>query len=183
MRMGKISINLLPAEFTQEEIKKGKFYKIQFIGISIILLMIFLSIVIISLRIFQSNRVRSVQIQAFEAEEKVASYSSKEASLVLLKNRLSAIQTYLGTSSKQAEMYNLVNSLLPPGLVLGAVSVGRQGAVSISALAPDAKTIDRIFSDLLDKEKNESKISKVSIEALNRGRDGIFRVSFKVEAK
>lgn len=181
--MEKISINLLPSEFTQEEVKKGKFYKVQAVGISIILLMIFLSIVTISLRIFQSNQVRSVQTQASEAEEKVASYSSRQASLVLLKNRLSAIQNYLGTMSKQAEMYHLVNNLLPPDLSLGAVSVGRDGGVLISALAPDIKTIDRVFIDLLDKEKNESKILKVSIEALNRGRDGIFRVSFKVEVK
>lgn len=181
--MEKISIDLLPPEFTQEEVKLGKFYKIQALGISIILLMIFLSIVLVSLRILQSNHIRLVQTQTSEAEEKVTSQSSKQASLILLKSRLDTIQNYLGTSSKQVELYNLVANLVPPTINLSSVSVGADGTVLVVALAPDANTLDRIFTDLLDKEKNKGKIAKVSIEALNRGRDDIFRVSFKVEAK
>ena len=56
--METISINLLPKEFTAEEIKQGKFYKIQAVGISVILLMVFLSVLTISLRIFQSSKIR-----------------------------------------------------------------------------------------------------------------------------
>lgn len=179
--MEKISINLLPPEFTAEEVKKTKFYRIQALGISIILLMIFLSIVTVSLRILQSNRIKVAQIEAEELERKVSSLSSRQASLVLLKSRLDAINQTLGTSSKPAEMYTLVNNLLPPTLKVSSVAVGREGSILISALAPDVQTLDQIFSDLLDKEKNENKVSKVSIEALNRGREGIFRVSFQVE--
>lgn len=181
--MEKISIDLLPPEFAAEEAKLGKFYKIQALGISIILLMIFLSIVLVSLRILQSNLVKSAQTQASEAEGKIASQSSKQASLMLLKSRLDTIQNYLSTPSKQVELYNLVAKLVPPTIDLSAVSVGADGTVLISALVPDVNALDRIFTDLLDKEKNKGKIAKVSIEALNRGKDGIFRVSFKVEAK
>lgn len=181
--MGKISINLLPQEFTAEEAKLGTFYKVQAVGFFIILLMIFLSIVTISLRIFQSNRIQNIQLEAAEAESKITSLSSREAQLVLLKNRLSAISQYLGVPSKQASMYTLLDSLLPPALSISSIAVGRNGEVLISALAPDSNTLDRIFTDLLDKEKTEGKIGKVSIETINRGRDGIYRVNFLVEAK
>lgn len=178
--MSKISINLLPPEFTQEEVKRGKFYKIQTISISIVLFLIFISVVTLSLRIFQSNRIKVLQTQASEAETRVSAQSLRQAQLVLLKNRLNTIKEYLGTSSKQAEMFNLVDSLLPAGVSVGNVSVGRGGSVLISALAQNAQVLDKLFADLLDQEKNESKIAKVSIEALNRGRDGIYRVSFTV---
>lgn len=179
--MEKISINLLPREFIAEEIKKGKFYKVQGIGISIILFMVFLSILTLSLRILQSSSLKLTQLQAKEAEAKVSSLSSKQVSLVLLKNRIDAIGKYLGTSSKQAEIYNIVNSLFPANLNVSAVSVEANGTVLVSALAPDSDVLDRLFTDLLDKEKNEGKISRVSIDALSRGRDGVYRVSFKVE--
>lgn len=181
--MEKISINLLPVEFTQEEVKKSKFYKVQAISISIILILIFLSILTISLRIFQSNRIKIAQLEVAEAENRVTSKSLRQAQLLLLKNRLSAIQNYLGVSSKQAEMYTLVHNLLPSALDISSVSVGREGGVLVSALATDANTLDRIFTDLLNKEKNENKISKVSIESLNRGRDGLYRVNFTVGPK
>lgn len=177
----RISINLLPKEFLAEEVKKGKFYKVQAVGISIILFMVFLSILTLSLRILQSSRLKITQLQTTEAEAKVSSFASKQASLVLLKNRLDAIDKYVGTSSKQAEMYNIVSSLIPPSLNISAVSVESDGTVLISALAPDSEILDRLFSDLLDKEKNEGKISRVSVDALSRGRDGIYRLSFKVE--
>lgn len=177
----KISINLLPQEFLYEEVKKGKFYKVQTVGIFVVLFMVLLTVVTISLRILQSNRLKNLQLQTSEAEAKVSSFSSKQASLILLKNRLDAINKYLGSPSKQAEMYDLVSSLLPPALTVSAVSVEPDGTVLISALASDSDVLERLFTDLLDKEKNEGKISKVSIEALNRGRDGIFRLSFKVE--
>lgn len=181
--MGRLLINLLPPEFTAEEVKLGKFYKIQAVGISIILFMIFLSIVLVSLRVLQSNSVKLVQTQASEAENKVVSLSSRQASLILLKTRLNAIQNYFGIPSKQTEMYTLVASLLPSSIDVGTVSVGRDGTVLIAVLVPDADSLDRMFADLLDKEKNESKIGRVSIETLDRGKDGIFRVSFKVEPK
>ena len=100
-----------------------------------------------------------------------------------MKDRLSAIQKNATTTSNTAEMYNLVTGLLPPELISGAISVGPDGGVLISALASDSNTLDRLFSDLLDREKNEGKISKVSVETLNRGKDSLYRVSFKVEKK
>ena len=59
--MGKLSINLLPVEFTAEEVKRAKFYKIQTLGVGIILFMIFLASITVSLRILQSHNINLVQ--------------------------------------------------------------------------------------------------------------------------
>lgn len=181
--MDKISINLLPQEFRAEELRRSKFYKVQFISISIVLFMIFLSILTVSLRILQNGHLRAAQVKVTDAEARITSEAllTRQTQLLILKNRLSAINQYLGTPSQQTEMYNLVNSLLPVSLVVNAASVGSDGTVSISALTSDESVLDQLFTDLLDKQKNEGKINKVSIEALNRGRDGVIRLSFKVE--
>lgn len=176
------SINLLPVEFITEEAKKNKFYKLQALGIALVLFMIFLSILTISLRIFQSNTIKSAQVTAANAEGKVSAQADKQAQLVLLKNRLNAIDQYLGTSSKQVEMYNLLDSLIPSSFTVNTISVGVDGKILISAVTFDPFALDSMFSAFLDKEKNEGKISKVAIENISRGRDGIFRVSFSVEA-
>lgn len=181
--MDKISINLLPRDFLVEETKRSKFYKVQTICISIILFMIFLSILTISLIILQNGYLKNAQLQVGDAQAKVSSLSDKQAELVILKNRLSSINQYLGTPSKQAEMYNIVNSLIPPTVAVSSVSVGSDGTVTISAVTSDSSALDQLFTDLLNKDKNEGKITTVSIDALNRGRDGVYRVSFKVEGK
>lgn len=179
----KISINLLPAEFLAEETKKGKFYKVQKVGIALVLFTVFISMLTFSLRIFQSNSIKSAQITTANAEGKVTALSSRQAQLSLLKNRLEKINLHLGISSKQVEMYNLLDSLIPPEITIGTISVGREGNVLVSAVTSDFNSIDAMFSNLLNKEKNEGKISKVLVENISRGRDGTYRFSFTVEAK
>lgn len=179
--MEKISINLLPKEFTEEQIKRTKFYKIQKLSIFIILLLIFFSILTVSLRILQSGQHSTNKAVAEEAEQRVAVFANKQASLVILSDRLKVIKQYFGVSSKQVEMYNLINALLPQGLLINQISLGG-GEVLISAITSDVQTIDRILNDLLDEGKNE-KISKIAIESFNRGRDGIYRINFKIATK
>lgn len=181
--MEKISINLIPVEFEAEEVKKSKFNRIQAIGISVILFMIFLSVLTVAFRILQTGRINAAQAKVSEAEEQVSAHSAKQASLFLLKDRLSTINKYEGVSSKQAEIYNLLNQLIPANLSVNEVSIGRQGSAAMSVLIPDVQTLDVLTSNFLDIEKNKGKISKVSIEALNRSRDGIFRMSLRIEPK
>ncbi len=55
--MFKIEINLLPLECRVEENKKARFYKIQAIGVVIILLLIFLSSITVALGVLQSQNL------------------------------------------------------------------------------------------------------------------------------
>lgn len=178
----KIQINLLPVEFIAQEAKKGKFYKVQAIGILVILFMIFLSIVTVSLRVFQSNSIKSAEVKVANAKSKVESLSSRQSQLILLKDRLDAINKHLGASSKEVELYNLVEKLIPPSVSVGTISVGN-GKVLINASATDFNLLDGMFSDLISKEKNEDKISKILVENISRGRDSNFRLSLTIEGK
>lgn len=181
--MEKISINLLPQEFIAEQIQKTRFYKIQSAGIFVVLAMIFLSILVVSLRVLQSNQLNTAGAKASEVEQRVTNLSERQSSLIFLKDRLQSIGQYIGVSSKQAVMYDLISELLPQPLSVNQISIGGGGEVLFSATAPSLESIDQLIEDLLDKERNEDKISSVAIDALNRGRDGIYRVSFKIIAK
>lgn len=177
----RISINLLPAEFLAEELRRVKFIKVQIIGIGVVLLMIFLASLTVALRILQSYNISQVQNKLGQVEEKVSSLKNKQASLILLKNRLSTIDTYLGTPSIQNTMYTLLERLIPQSIVVTSLSVDKEGNTTIITVVPDAQTLDNLMSNLISPDINEGKIKQVSIESLNRGRGGVYRLSFKIE--
>lgn len=178
----KISINLLPPEVMTQGQKNKKFYKIQFVGIVIILFMVFLTSLTLALRILQSHNLALYQARLTQAEEKASSLKETQASLLFLQNRLSVIGKYLGVPSEQSSMYQLIDKLIPPSVEINAISVDKSGEVIFQALAPDSVSLESLIDNLIIKENNNGKINQVSIESLNRGRDGAYRVSFKIKA-
>ena len=181
--MAKIAINLLPIAFREEEVKSAKFYKIQAIGVGIILVMTFLSSLTIALRILQSNNITKIQNRLTLAESRVSDLKNTQASLLLLKNRLTAIDLYLGVPSAQTLLYNLIGKLLPPLVSVNGISIDKVGNAVIVAVVPDALTLDNLVTNLSTKENNEGKIAQVLIDSLNRGRDGVYRISLKIKPK
>jgi len=179
--MAKISINLLPPEIVARELKKANFYKIQFVGITVILTMIFLASLTVALRILQSQNITEVQAKLTQTQQQVVDLKSTQASLFLLKNRLAVIDQYLGVSSKQSSIYKLIDQLIPPSVAINAITINKAGEAVLMASVPDASSLDRLMDNLTVKENNEGKISQVSIESLNRGRDGFYRISFKIK--
>lgn len=181
--MAKISINLLPPEFTQQELQRSKFYKVQAIGVATVLVMTFLTSLTLALRILQSANIKQVQTKLNQAEQRVLGLKSTQGSLLLLKNRLTTISQYLGTPSKQTSLYKLIDKLMPSSVSVNALSIDKTGAVVMTILAPDSLSLDNLMTNLTSAEENGDKIKEVSIESLNRGRDGIYRISLKVKAK
>lgn len=179
--MAKISINLLPLEFKIEENKRTKFYKIQSIGIAIILLMIFLSSLTVALRILQSQKISQIQKSLSQTEQKISGFKETQASLLLLKNRLTTINQYLGVPSKQSQLYKLITDLLPSSVNINSISINKSGEISAVALTDNEEVLDQLIADLTSTKKNENKISSISIENLSRGRDGTYRFSFKIK--
>lgn len=178
-----ISINLLPIEFRQQEIKRAKFYKIQVAGVGVVLLMVFLSSLTIALRILQSQNLSQIQKIITQSEEKISDLKTTQGAIILLKDRLTTINQYLGSPSKQTQMYNLIAELLPSSVSLSGISVGKEGDVILSANTKDSSSLDELANNLISKEKNQDKIAQISFETLNRGRDGIYRFSLRVKTK
>lgn len=179
--MAKISINLLPAEFSAAELKRAKFVKIQAIGVSVVLLMIFLSSLTFSLRILQNQSIKAVSGRVLGAEEKIDGLKGTQASLVFLKNRLDILQKYLGTQSKTVSFYQFFTNQLPSSASADSISVDKEANLLILIHFQDIREFDSLLVSLLDPQKNEGRVKKISIDSFSRGRDGLFRVSLKLE--
>lgn len=177
--MAKISINLLPSEIMARELKEAKFYKLQFAGIAIVLVMVFLASLTLALRILQNQSLAAIQATVAEEGQRVSDLKETQASLLLLKNRLNVINQYLGIPSAQSTMYELLEKLIPFSISVNALSIDKGKGVTILATAPDSFALDDLVNNLTNQETNEGKISQISVEALNRGRAGFYRVSFK----
>lgn len=179
----KFNIDLLPPEYKTAQLKKGKFYKVQSIGIVIIMLTAFIASSIVALRILQTKQILQVQAQLAEIEQKVTGLKSTQGYLLLLKNRLTAINQYLGVPSRQAQMYVLIEKLLPPVVAISTIAVDKNGEVLVLATSADSGSLDSFIDNLLSSETNEDKVKAVSMENLSRGKDGIYRLSFKIKPK
>lgn len=182
--MAKITINLLPAEFLIERLKDAKFAKIQAVGVGMILLVVFLSSMTVALRVLQSQRIKQAEDKLNTAKQDVVSLQDRQVSLVALKDRLSGIQKHLGALSPQAELFIFMNDIIPGSVSISGFNIDQSGNVSFSAVFPDISMLEQVIADLTNKDKNKNKnrIKEVSIENLNRGRDGLFRASFKIKS-
>lgn len=176
-----LKINLLPPEILAQEFKRAKFYKVQAAGVAVILGLIFLTALTLALRILQSRNMSEVQAKVTQEEQAVSDQKNTQAALVVLNDRLKVIDQYWGVASKQSAMYELINKLIPSSVTATAVTIDKGGEAVFAALAPDSLTLDSLVTNLTDKESNEGKISQVSVDSLNRGRDGFYRVTFKVK--
>lgn len=181
--MAKLAIDLLPQEFRIEQLKKAKFYKVQAVGIATILLVTFASSVTIGLRILQSQNMVQVQNRLKEAENRVIGLKNTQASLLLLKNRLTVVSQYLEVPSKGVSMYKLISELLPQSIAINSISIGKDGEILVLATASDALALEQLFTSLTSKETSQDKIEKVSMDNLSRGRDGLYRLNFTVKPR
>lgn len=174
--MARISINLLPREYLSDEIKKAKFYKVQLMSTAAILLVAFFASIAVGIRFLQSQNIRAVEAKIVEGEEKITQLAGKQTSLLLIKNRLSTINQYLGVTSKQVSTYALLDGLLPSQIGISSLNVDRSGDAQLVAVIPDVIILDTLISDL-------TSVSEVSVESLNRGRENTYRISLKIKTK
>lgn len=179
----KISINLLPPELITKELKKANFYKIQLAGIVIILAMVFLASLTVALRILQSRGIASVQARVTEAQQKISDLKDTQVALMILRSRLAVVDKYLGVSSNQTLVYKLIGKLVPDDITINSISVSQKGDVNLTAEISDISSLDGLLEKLTERDSNEEKISQVSLENLNRGRDGFYRANLMIKAK
>jgi len=66
---------------------------------------------------------------------------------------------------------------------ISSISVNKSGDISLLLDSPDSSSVDELISNLTTGEEAQAKIVNVAIEGLNRGRDGVFRLSLKITTK
>lgn len=178
----KFQINLLPEEFSVKQKEQQKFNRVQSLSVFAVLILVFFSSVVIALRILQSQKINQLESNTVNAENKISTLKQKEATLFILKNRLTTVNQILKAPSKQTELYYFVTGLLPSNITVSSISTDKFGNVSFAAVVPDADSLDVLLNNLTDQAAFE-KISKVEIESLSRGKDNLIRANIKVTSK
>lgn len=181
--MAKLSINLLPAEYANIYSSNVRFQKIQRIGIGILILLIFLSSLTFALSLLQNSNILQANTNLQAAENAVSQFKFQEESLVLLKDRLNNLQRISSTPSRSNIMYNLINILMPVSLTPTLIVTDTFGNISLTVVTINSTDVDNFILTLINPQKNQGLVSKVDIESLSRGKDGVYRVNLKIFTK
>ncbi len=175
--METININLLPIEDALKQKKAGRFRLIQGVSVFLLLILIFLASVGFILRFLQSQDIGRISRQVDLAQDQVSGLKDKEAALFVLKNRLTAIGQIIKIPGRQAEIYDLAVGKMPQSVSIASVGIDKNGNITQSLIIPDGVTLDNILSRYMEKA------SKIEVESMSRGRDGVYRVNLKIQAK
>jgi len=176
-----LNINLLPAEFRVDQKSQKKFQIVQKISIAILLVLVFLASGATAFRIFQSQDITKIEDQAKQGEQRVVAKKTSEATLVVLKNRLTLINQIQKSSSNNTLVYQRISGLIPPDVTTSSLSVDRSGNMLLSIIAPNTQSLEGMLNNLTSKEAFDA-ISSIELQSLSRGRDGVFRSSLKITA-
>lgn len=179
----KVFINLLPPEIVASELKKAKFYKVQFIAIGVILFMIFISSLTLALRVLQSHNNSLYKTKIAQAEQKISDMGKTQNSLLVLKDRLGMISQHYKIQSQQSKMYELLDTLVPSSVTVNAISIDKKGTVNLTVLTSDPAVLDQMIDNLTNKEKNQQAISQTGVDGVSRSASGLYRVSFTIKQK
>ena len=176
-----LTINLLPAQFRVDQKAQKKFQIIQKSSIAVLMLFIFLASGATAFRILKVQDISRLEDQVKQEEEKVLSKKTGETVLVVLKNRLSLINQIEKSGANKTLIYQQISGLIPADVQISTLTVDRSGNMAIAIIAPGTQSLERMLSSLTSKEAFKL-ISKVELESLSRGREGIFRSNLKITA-
>lgn len=175
-----LKINLLPAEFLAAQKEAQRFRKVQFLSVFILVSLVFLSSLAIGLRVFQTQRVNAAQGALDDNSAKVGAQKQKEVQLSILKDRLAALRKLTESSSKQLEIFSVVNTLLPAQIVVNSIGIDASGNMQLSVITTDISVLQNFIDKLVSKEINEGKINEVEIASIVRSREAVYKVDLKV---
>ncbi len=175
-------INLLPPEIILFRKQSTRISFINKASIVVLLILIFLTSTTVVLRVLQNKNLQEVDNQIVFAQSKINSLKDREGYAIALKSRVSSIAS-IGENSKQTAIFNLVTSLAPVEVDTQSISVERNGLMVFSANSPSLSALQSFLTNLSSKEKNSDLISTVALESMSKGRDNIYRVSFRIVPK
>lgn len=178
--MYKISINLLPPELALAQKGQDKFRLLQRLGIGVVMLLLFLASVAVSLRIFQTGQMGKIKSEIAIQEERVNGLKTKEASLAVLKNRVSLISEIVKTSTDQSDLYTEFIGRVPPGVNLSAFTLSGDGNILMAASMPNHQALSALIGHLTI---GSGAFRKVTIESLSRSKGGEYRASLSIQTR
>lgn len=178
--MNKISINLLPKEVLLQRAHSSKFALVNKISIGMLVTVILITTGVMLIKISQNREIEQINNEVKLAEDNVIAQKSKEETLLALKNRLSSIQTLLGSDEKVKAMFNLIVFLIPPEIDLHDATVDKNGTIIASFNSKSLSAIDALFSSLSNKETNLNLVSSVDLDGISMGKGSTYRFALKI---
>lgn len=175
-------INLLPEEILIQRRHSYKIVLINRVSIAFLVVILIAAAFSLVLKINQANNLKRSEEEYTTAKDKIMGLQSKEADLLILKNRLSTIQSSLGADTKRKAVFNLVTSL-SSGMQINDLTVDKNSNMTISLSTASAVEIEKLLFDLSSKERNSDLISKIDLGGLSLGKDNIFRFNLKIIPK
>lgn len=177
-----LSINLLPPENILAGKRDAKILLANRIGLWLFVALIFFTSVTLSLRILQNLKLKQLTGNVAEAQTKVISLKDKEGAAVLLKQRLSLIES-LRTDSNKLALFNLFIGLAPADVVITSTSINRSGDLEVSAIASSLTSVEQLFNGLNNPERTSNLVSRVDLSSFSLGRDGGYRFTVNISSK
>lgn len=178
----RLSINLLPEQILLMQKEGKKLTTINGLSILLLLILLFFAAAVLSTRVAQYLETKETQERLIFAQNKVSSWQSKEAALMVLKGRLSSIRA-LQEQSKVMETFNLIANLASSDLQFSAISIDGRGVVSLTGTGTSLPSLETFLTSLTLPEKTGGMIDKVDLESLSKGRDGLLRWSLRMTSK
>lgn len=181
--MNTININLLPKAVVDQQ-KRGS--GVRFLNkatVVILVVMAFFAAITLSVRLLQRFNLQTANQNLVLAESKLGGLNEREQQLALLKEYLSSYQTLSSSDEKKKAVFSLVAFLAPADVQFTDISISRDGNTVIGASTTSLASIDKLLSDLTNREKNADLIAKVDVEGLSLGKDFIYRFGLKIVTK
>lgn len=169
--MGKILINLLPPEIAIQEKQINKKNWVIKITSLVIVLVIAITSVALGFSVVKTSEEQQSLQELEKARSEIASLNNQEGYLNLIKQKLTKISTLKDLDTSQISALNLISNLIPEGIQLASLSVGKNSQVTISGQSGNIEVLNSFFNNLTNEEKNNGKISKVAVGNLSATRD------------
>ena len=183
MAVTKISINLLPKEVLVLEKDKNRQKFFMRLAVGVLLVMIILTSFVFSLRIYQNQKFNQAAEELGTLQKNVESFREEESLAVYLKQRISSINTIVTGDSPQAKGYNLITQLVPSSIVIVSLNFDNNGAIILSAIAPDAQSAKDFFDKLVDPVANQGTVASAHLDSLSQGADSTYRMDVTIKTK
>ncbi len=178
--MAGILINLLPQEVLLERRQNSKLVFLNRLSVVLLIVLVFFTSATLALRIMQNSELEEANKGLVLATEEVNSFKERETQVLALKERLGLIQNLMEGDAKRKEIFNLIVFLTPPDMQISEALVDKNGNTTASFTSPSLTAVQTLINNLGDKEKNSNIVTKVQLEGLSMGKDGVYRFSLKI---
>lgn len=178
----KILVNLLPPDVVLMQKEAGKLSLVNKFSIGALLLLVFMTAGTFAIRLVQGSDINQTNQSVVLAESRIADLKDREGYAVVLKNRLNSIEN-LTTDTRKVNAFNSIVSVAPADAQIALLSLDKDGVLVMTVSSASLNALESMLRNLGEASKGNGLISKVELENLSKGRDGIYRYSLRVYPK